>query len=125
MKAQLSIEFAYAVAIALIILIFLAFAVNSQLSGIKEDRNVFLIRDTASGIRSEIFIASDAQDGYERVFKIPHNLSGMEFNATIQNSTIILGTPDFEYILRIPYAAGNIEKGDNRIRKSGGVVYIN
>ncbi len=125
MKAQTSLEFVAAAGAALVIAVVLAVAVGSKFSDLREERTVFLIRDTASVIRSELFAAAEASDGYQRGFVLPYNLSGQEYSATISNTSLILQSENYEHVLKVPSVRGGISKGTNIIRKSGGAVYLN
>lgn len=125
MKAQMSLEFVAATGAALVIAVVLAVAVGGKFSDLREEKTVFLIRDTAYVVRSELFAAAEASDGYRRSFVLPHNLSSQEYSITISNTSLILQSENYEHVVKVPSVIGSIGKGNNIIRKSGGAVYLN
>ena len=125
MKAQLSFEFLYAVVVVLIISLLISVAVGRQFEDMRRSKELFLVNELASGVRDEFFIATEAEDGYQRTFAIPHNISGANYNLSLINTSLVFQLENIEYVLRVPSSKGAIAKGANTIRKSGGVVYLN
>ncbi len=125
MRAQLAIEFVYAIGTVILITVIFMVAIGSQFEDLRKDKEAFLILDLSSSIRKEIFIAAEAQDGFQRSFKVPHNLSGAAYNLTLKNHTITISAPEYENSVKIPDVKGSIAKGTNIIRKEGGVIYLN
>ncbi|MBI2142180.1 hypothetical protein HYU15_01670 [Candidatus Woesearchaeota archaeon] len=125
MKAQMSLEFVAAAGAALVIAVILAVAIGGKFSAMRDERTVFLVRDTASVIRSELFAAAEASDGYQRTFVLPHNLSNQDYSITISNTSLILQSENYEHVVKVPSVLGSISKGANIVRKSGGAIYLN
>ncbi|MBI3051492.1 hypothetical protein HYY74_03465 [Candidatus Woesearchaeota archaeon] len=124
MKAQLSLEFLYAAGAAMLIAAVLIIGAGRQFSDLKQDSKTFLVKDLAANIRSELFIASEAEEGYTRELKLPHNLSGEDYSITTIGSTIIFTSDDVEYPVKAPLTQGSLAKGRNTLRKSGGLIYV-
>ncbi len=124
-RAQLSLEFIYAIGAALVISIVLLVAVGKQIEGLGREKERFVLQDKATELRKEILIAAEVQDGYSRTFVLPYNLSGVEYNASISGSSLVLQSSNNEFVLKVPGVNGNLVKGKNTIRRVGGVLYLN
>ena len=125
MKAQFTLEFVFAIGVGMIVSMLIIVAVSGQFEDIRRDKNVFLINDLAKSIRYEVFIAAESSDGYSRTFTVPYNLSETSYVVSINSTSVIVHTTEYESVLKVPSVTGNINKGTNTIRKEGGIIYLN
>ena len=83
------------------------------------------VKDLALKLQKELFIAATVEDGYARFFEIPDKLDNINYSLTTQNSTIAVQSKNGFYLVSIPKTVGNVSKGNNKVNKTGGVIYIN
>lgn len=127
-KAQSAIEFLSISAGVLFFTMLFIFAIQSNISDkISENRDVAL-REVANNVVMEINLASSASDGYSRVFTLPATIvNGVEYNVSLQQGLVYATTADGRNSLALPVfnVNGSLVEGNNLIRKSNGVVYLN
>ncbi|MBI4438968.1 hypothetical protein HY640_03495 [Candidatus Woesearchaeota archaeon] len=124
-RSQLSLEFVYSIGVALAIAIIIVIATGRQFEDLRAQKEVFLLRGLGQDVRRELFIAAEARDGYSRSFVMPHNLSGIQYSVLTANGTVVLLMGDYEEAVKVPSVNGALALGNNRLRKIGGVVYLN
>ena len=124
-KAQISAEFFIFVGLAFLIAISFEIASLEQLNDFRVKKENEAVKDLALKLQREVLIAASVEDGYARVFFIPDTLDLVNYSFTIQNSTLDVQSKNGFYEVQIPNAVGNITKGNNKINKTGGVVYLN
>lgn len=126
-NAQFAIEFV--VLVAFMFLIFLGFTavITSKILEAKENERQKIAEDIATLVRNEIDLAKSVADGYNRIFSIPNKVEGSDYNIEIiDNRELVVNYIDKEYVSFLPEKVeGNINLGENAIRKEDGVVYIN
>ncbi len=126
-KSQSAIEFMIIV-IALMFLMILLFAAieENRASRVNSQRDLFM-NDLAISIRDEINLAHSASEGYSRIFKVPGEAFGVEFNASIREGDIYLASYDGRHALAhaVANVTGDVKIGDNYIEKINGSVYLN
>lgn len=127
MKAQVSIEFL--ILIFILVLVFTFF--SSSTTSIKNQLNSIRIQTEArrlvNKIASEINLAVEVGDGYERRFYVENSFAGItDFSITISNYTISL-----EWKRGVVYSPlisssiqGEIRKGWNVVRNVDGIIYV-
>ena len=66
-------------------------------------------------------------DGYTRFFSVPQTVNGVDYTVTIlDNRELVVNYLEKEHIKFLPpNVTGNITKGNNKISKKNGVVFIN
>ena len=52
-------------------------------------------------------------------------LETRDYNITINDNILVVATKNEEYVAIIPRVVGNIQKGNNIIKRIEGVVYLN
>ncbi len=126
-NAQFAIEFV--ILIAFMFFIFLGFitVIASKVLDAKENERQKIAEDIATLVRNEIDLAKSVADGYNRIFSIPNKVEGSDYNIEIiDNRELVVNYIDKEYVSFLPEKVeGNINLGENAIRKEDGVVYIN
>jgi hypothetical protein len=132
-RGQAAIEFILLVGVTLMILgVFLIF-IRQNLKTDIEEQDFFLVKDLVGSVRGEVLLASSVSDGYERTFVLPttldyHNYSVYIMKRNSSNNTyyfVWASTNKSEYLAEVPAVVGNVTRGNNTIKKIGGVVYLN
>ncbi|MBI2128795.1 hypothetical protein HYU07_01005 [Candidatus Woesearchaeota archaeon] len=124
-KAQVSVEFIVFVGIGFImLLIFLASSIE-KMKEFNTEKEFILLKDVAYKVQNEIVLASIVNDGYMRTFDIPERLETSDYNISITGRTLIAQSDNYDYVLQLPDANGTLAKGNNTIKKTGGIVQIN
>ena len=124
-KAQVSVEFIIFVGLGFIILlIFLASSI-AKMNEFSTEKEFVLLKDVTYKVQNEIVLASLVNDGYIRTFNIPERLETADYDISITGRTLIAQSANYDYVLQLPDANGTLAKGNNTIRKTGGVVQIN
>ena len=126
-KAQSSIEFMITIGAMLVIFIAISLSIYAKISQETNEKREAEINELALNIQNEIKVASGANDGYIRTFTIPNKIIGLDYDITITEGLIYIKTADDRHALAVPVqeVTGNIQIGDNSIRKSGTIIYLN
>lgn len=125
-KSQTSTEFLFLIGIAFIVSLIFTVVSLSQQKEINLEKEFILLKDVGLKLQSEIFLASNVEDGYYRAFSIPEKLDNLDYNISISNSTFIVAESKNQlFIVRIPTVNGTINKGNNIIQKNDGKIKIN
>lgn len=147
-RAQAANETAIIIAfMTLFLTVFLA-AVSEKLVVATDERTKELAEDLSDVIESELTIASNAQEGYERIFSLPSLLDGKDYTPwfyakselktgldpentdtadyTMATLTIEVGGGNYNTVRLLPEnIVGNLEKQDNFVRKRRGIAELN
>jgi hypothetical protein len=124
-KAQVAFEFVVLVAVLFTALMIFTSFVRDNFSEVQSDTDYFKLKDVALSVKSEINLAVALEDGYQRAFFIPLTLDGLEYNITKEDSALMFASVGTEYSVSVPYYEGTVQKGNNIIQKTGGVVEVN
>jgi len=124
-KSQVSFEFFIFVGLAFLIAIAFSLASLDQLQEFRVEKEGEAVKDLALKLQKELLLAATVEEGYVRIFEIPEKLDNIDYFLTVQNNTISIESKNGFYTLSIPKAIGNLTKGENKINKTGGVIYIN
>ena len=124
-KTQTAIEFIFLVGVAFSLTIIFLVATRSQLKELTTTEEIILVRDVGSKVQNEINLGARVEDRYTRVFEIPKKLETRDYNITINDNILVVATKNEEYVAIIPRVVGNIQKGNNIIKRIEGVVYLN
>ena len=126
-KSQSTIEFFTLVGLAfLAVILFVAVSAN-EIKEFRDQKEFFLIKDLALKLQREVSIAATVEDGYERNFNLPEKLENIvDYYSIIGNNTITINSSKAIFSVAIPETAGkNFTKGNNKIEKISGNVYVN
>ena len=126
-KGQTAIEFLIVCgAVLLFFIIFFALIENNIADKMKEKRTAAL-RDETLAVQREIYFAYTSTDGYSREFTIPQQVSGMDWNISINSQMIYAITLDIKDAISfsIQNITGQPRIGTNVIRKINGTTYLN
>jgi len=124
-RAQISTEFFIFIGLAFLIAIAFEIASVQQINELRVKNEDEAVKDLALKIQREFFIASYVEDGYARTFTIPDQLDRIDYALIERNHTITVQSKNSIYIVSVPDSTGNVTKGANQIKKTGGVIYIN
>ncbi len=124
-KSQVAMEFIMLIALAFMILIVFTAVTRNQVVDIRKENEYVALKDIVHTVQSEITSATHVEDGYTRQFSIPGSLDGINYTIEISDSYILAESRHHEYLLQILPVEGNITAGVNKIRKEGGIVYLN
>lgn len=124
---QSAIEFMIIAGVVIFMFLTYTFFIQSQIADKSYERRNLMTQEVAYTIRDEVNIALEATDGYSRTFKLPNTILNVDYNATIFGDSIYVRTLDGKHAIAIPIAnvTGQLIIGDNTIRKSNGVIYLN
>lgn len=124
-SAQISAEFFIFLGLAFLIAIAFEIASLEQLNDFRIQKEGEAVKDLALKLQKELLTAATVEDGYVRIFEIPDKLDNINYSITTQNSTIAVQSKNGFYLVSIPKTVGNVSKGNNKVNKTGGVIYIN
>ena len=124
-SAQISAEFFIFLGLAFLIAIAFEIASLEQLNNFRIQKESEAVKDLALKLQKELLTAATVEDGYVRIFEIPDKLDNINYSLTTQNSTIAVQSKNGFYLVSIPKTVGNVSKGNNKVNKTGGVIYIN
>jgi len=124
-QAQVAFEFVILVAILFTALIVFTSFVRDNFSDVQSDTDYFKLKDVALSVKAEISRAVALEDGYQRTFFIPLTIDGLEYNISRDNGFLLFASDGAEYTVSVPSYTGNLQKGNNVIRKVDGVVEVN
>ncbi|HLG24027.1 MAG TPA: hypothetical protein VI564_03820 [Candidatus Nanoarchaeia archaeon] len=125
-NAQSSLEFiVLASFLFLVVVLFLALMSTSlsDSNDLQKEQSAIELSDLIMG---EITTARSVNDGYSRTFEIPKSINGINYTVKIIDSReLVVNFLDYEYVRFMPSNfSGNISRGQNRISKTSGIVYI-
>jgi len=127
LKSQVSIEYISGIIILSAILFITLFTGYFSIFGSYKIKQEHEIENLADKITLEVELASYAGEGYKREIFLPLTVSGMEFNATINNYTlriIFSNGQTYEKELDVEKVNGIFLPGKNLIENRGGLIYV-
>ena len=125
-KAQVSFEFFILVGMAFLVTIVFTSLALKDLNQFRNQKESEAVKDLALKLQQEVIISSEVEDGYVRNFKIPDKLDSTNYSLNIYNSSLlVVQSKNGFYLVQVPKIVGSFAKGDNKINKTGGVIYIN
>ncbi|MBW2981019.1 hypothetical protein KY360_06405 [Candidatus Woesearchaeota archaeon] len=125
MKAQSAMEFMILVGILLFIFSMMLGVISSKTTYIAGKRESITGEDIATKIQKEINLAARVLDGYYREFTLPAKIGNKDYDISITGNEVILSLEGQDFWRVIPSVVGNITKGDNKINKTNGIIYLN
>jgi hypothetical protein len=124
-KAQVAFEFVVLVALLFTVMIIFSAFVSDNYSSVQSDTDYFKLKDVALSVKSEINLAIALGDGYQRSFFVPLTIDGLEYNITRENGFLMFSSTGTEYMVNVPPFTGDVQKGNNIIKKLGGAIEVN
>lgn len=125
-KGQFAIEFVILIAFMLIVFLGFFAIVNYRLTEAEESEVQQAAENIASLLDNEIKLAKLANEGYERIFKVPKKIDGNDYSvAIIENRELVVNYLGYEHILFLPEnVVGDVSVGFNKINKDNNIVYV-
>ncbi|MBT4166067.1 hypothetical protein HOE04_03455 [archaeon] len=126
-RSQTAIEFLVLVSAVLFFFVVFFLTIGENIQDKTRENINKIVNEIAFLVQEEISFASESVDGYYRVFKIPESLNGLEYDIDVSDGRVYLKTYNNKYAVALPVqdVSGEIIKGENVLRKEGGVIYLN
>lgn len=128
-KGQTAIEFMVIMGFALFFFVSFFAIIQNNLQEEDDEKERMIAQNIIMDVKNEIKIAAEASDGYSRVFTLPYNILGRDYEISIINNMIYLkveeGTGIAYNTLNVSSSSNPFIKGDNVIKKRGGEIVIN
>ncbi|MBU0894692.1 MAG: hypothetical protein KKF48_00310 [Nanoarchaeota archaeon] len=124
-KGQGAIEFLVLIGFVLIFFVTFLGVIQNNMNEKNKEKEKLLLQNIALSVRDEISLASESSEGYFRVFKIPQNVLGKEYEVGIIEDFVNVSMGNMIFFYKIPEVNGSIQKGQNNITKQNGTVFIN
>ena len=126
-KSQSGVEFLMIVGVVIFFFTIFFIAINESKSDDLDLKQTNRVKEVALTLQDEINLAFKSTDGYYREFKLPIDLNGKDYDISITEKLVYVITDDGKDAIAYQTAevTGQPVKGDNTIRKEGGVIYLN
>ena len=126
-RGQAAIEFMIIVGVVLFFSVVFIGVLQSQNSDKIKERRSFEVNEVALAVRSEVALAVDASDGYQRHFDLPVTVAQQEYSVSINEGLVYVVTEDEKNAVSYPVAdvIGQPQRGNNVIRRVGDLIYLN
>lgn len=127
LKSQSAVEFIVLASFMLLVIVGFFAVTSSKVLEARREENRKIAEDIADFAYREIEIAKSVNDGYIRTFSMPANVDGIDYSINvISNTELTVNYLGYEYVKFLPSnVIGNIVKGNNKISKINGVIFIN
>ena len=127
LKSQSAIEFVILLGAMIFFFVGISYAFYTNISEKTQKQKTLEFEETAKTVRIEIELASSSTNGYERIFTIPEKITNTDYNITLVENYIYIQSYDQKNSLALPVknVTGQIQKGNNLIRKLNGEVFLN
>ena len=111
-KSQTAIEFVLLVAVVLFFFAGFFVVVQGSISDKAKQRKNLIVKEIALTIQDEINLASESTDGYLRVFELPAEIGGEDYEVSIAEDMAYVKTGDnkFAVALPVPTITGELSK---------------
>ena len=126
-KSQSAIEFILLVGIVVFFFTIFFIVINENRSDKLAQAQTNLVKEIGLILQDEINLALKSTDGYYRKFNLPENINGKDYELSITEKLVYINSDDGKDVIAFPTAdvTGQPIKGDNIIRKEGGIIYLN
>ena len=126
-KGQSALEFIILMGVMIFFTTIFFAIINENLGQKNFEKRDIAIKEIASNVQDEINLALRSTDGYSRQFKIPTDIYGEDYDININDDLVYVRTSDSKHAIALPVpdVNGDVKKGDNKIKKEGGRIYLN
>jgi hypothetical protein len=125
MRAQVSFEFIFVIAVVLVVTTLLGTIASTRLTDLKAHQTDLKFKDVTYTVRNEIDIAHSMASGYRRTFELPQYIDGLNYTIELQSGSVFVSYEDRTFSAIVPSVNGSIRKGLNSIANSEGAVILN
>ena len=124
-RAQVSMEFLFLVGFVFFMAFGFIFVASVQMKDFSDSKKRTIILDFGDSLKEEMNIASVVFDGYQREISLPEKIDGtIDYSIIMSSSTLVISTEYDDYQGIIPKTTGNLQKGNNIVRKQNGTIFI-
>lgn len=127
LKSQSAMEFIVLASFMLLVILGFFAVTSTKMLDAKEEGNKKTAQDIVDFAYHEIEIAKPVNDGYTRFFEMPQTVNGINYSiGIIDNRELFVNYLGYEHIRFLSSnVTGNFVKGNNKISKSNGIIFIN
>ena len=126
-NAQSAIEFVILIGFMLFFFSVFFLTIQGHMSSKINEQQNLVVKQIALDVQKEIDLAYQSREGYYRVFKIPININGMDYDIQIVDGSVYVNLGN-KHAISFPVqniTVNSINKGENIIKKENGVVKLN
>lgn len=126
-KGQSAIEFFMLIGALMFFFLVFFIAINFKIGETRNENINIAMNEIAKGVQDEIALATEFSDEYFRYFDVPLKVEGINYDINITDGFVHVRTYNGLHALALPVqnVTGNVVKGQNFIRKTGGRVFLN
>ncbi len=125
LNGQAAMEFMILIGVVLFMFTLMVGIAAEKTNDIHKRREFLLNEDVVVKVQKELNLAARALDGYYREFELPQKISDKNYTIQIMGDEVVLSTEKEDFWRIIPPVVGNLTKGENRINKTNGIIYLN
>ena len=126
-QGQGAIEFLVLFGFVFFISVVFLLAIRENISYKTRESFDLEVKEIALIVQDEISLAVESSDGYYRNFELPSRILGRSYEVNLISDSVYVRTSDNLHFLSLGVlnATGDVQKGNNVIRKADGIVYLN
>ena len=126
-KSQGSLEFIILIGTLMFFFAVFFLGIQEGMSDKLRQKQNIKVKEIALNVQNEINLALEASEGYSRNFSVTQTVLGKSYDLNIIEESIYIRTSDSKIALSLPVAnvIGDVQKGNNFIKKEGGIIYLN
>ena len=124
-RSQSAIEFLALAGFVLFMFLVLLGITGNRVGELNEKKEKLYAEDIAIKVQKELNLAARSLDGYKRSFDIPQTIQKEPYTIEIENDKVSVDTDQYSFSRRIPHVTGDIKKGENKINRTDGRIYLN
>jgi hypothetical protein len=124
-KGQGTVEFIILFSSALFFFVIFMGIIQMNIADTNLEKQRIFLQNIALNVKNEIAFVAESKDGYTREFYVPQNSLGIDYEINLTDGYVFCFMTDYSISYRVFNVTGQIQKGDNLIRKENGEVYLN
>lgn len=124
-KAQSIVEFIVMFGALLFFFVIFMGVIQLNISDQNKEKREAILQTIAIGVRDEISLAAKSSDGYLREFFVPENILGASYEINITENIVVAKTERHNVYYDVFNVTGQVQKGQNTIKKENATIYLN
>lgn len=126
-RAQSAVEFVILVGFMLFFFVSFVYFLQVNIAQKNSQQIDNGIREIALTVQDEVSLAQESVDGYSRTFVLPYGVLSQSYNINITSGFVYIITSNQKHAISLTVldVTGQPKPGNNTIRKTSGVVYLN
>lgn len=124
-SGQISIEFIVMISFVLLMLVIFMWVISDYRSDKMNEETYQIAQELIHSIQNEVIMAESVHTGYQRTFKIPDEINGINYKINNTPTSINIEIKEYYLSTNIPLISGTIIKGENTIRKKTDNITMN